>query len=120
MENNELIKQVLSELLHKTSEKKINWNRINPSAFRWVKKDGSILTTTTLQKQMVKLTNTIASTYILTIQNSTTGAPIQISSSNDNSIDQILANIFSEAEKVSSQAEIEKQAEIIRNLLKDL
>jgi hypothetical protein len=120
METNEIIKHVLSELLQKTIEKKIVWNAVNANAFRWVKQEEGTTITTTLQKQSTNVSNFTSSNYILTIQDSTGKANAQINSATEQNIKNVLANIFIEAQKESSRVEAERQAEVIKNLLKGL
>ncbi len=126
MENSELIKQMLKEMLQKTIEKKIYWLTVNANAIRWIKKENGNSTTVTLQKQPsppVPANSALKENYVLTIQPPTTTAPTpstQINSAIERDFREVLAEIFAEANKESARLANEKKIEVIKNLLKDI
>jgi hypothetical protein len=123
MENSELINQVLDDLLQKTREKKITWSSVNPNTFRWVRKEGTQVTTVILQKQNVVSTSTrvVQEDYIFTIQQEPPPkVVVQINTIANKQVREVLAKIFFEARNEELRRTNEKQAEIIKNLLKGL
>jgi len=122
MENNVIIQEVLNQIIQKTHEKKINWTSVNPNVFRWVKtEEGAIKTTVTLQKIPSPAPPAIKENYVLTIQGGPKGTPsTQLNSVADQSYWNSLRELFQEVSNESLRIASEKQAEVIKNLLKGL
>jgi hypothetical protein len=118
MENSEIIKEMLNDLLQKTIEKKITWKIVNSNAIRWVKSEPSQQTTVTLQKQ-ASANPAHRENYILTIQ-SPPQPSTQIDSASDPFVKEIFVNLFKEAKKEANRLTEEKKIEVIKSLLKDI
>ena len=118
MENNKLIEEILSEFLQKTQERRIPWALINPNAVRWTKQSPQQVTIVTLQKQMTTISGsptTLKENIVLTIQNPQ-ATIIQINSSTEPSLKDLLSSLFKEA-MISAN---DKTIETLRNLLKGI
>src|SRR5579871_6639000 len=119
MENNKFIEGALTSFLTKTREKKIPWIIINPNALRWIKQSPNTQPiTVTLQKQVNAAAvqpNTFSVTpstsYVLTIQQPPNTA-IQINSSMEPTMKEILSQLFQNATLIAN----DKTVEVINNL----
>jgi|ERR1041385_778638 hypothetical protein len=120
MENIEVIKQMLSDLLQKTTEKKIDWKVINTNTVRWTKIRNAANQIVTLQKQPSP-NPVLVENYVITIQSQNPpGVVVQLNTSIETGLKDLLKKLFIEVTKEAARTEEEKKIEIIKNLLKDI